>query len=68
MLQKLTKTEKTRGNERGAPPHLCYINEANIKEDIIRSQNMMLSDGDDDDDDEGACIVRTRKRNYKVMC
>jgi len=61
MLQKLTKTEKTRGNE-GGPP-LCYINEANIKEDIIRSQNVMLPD-----DDEGACIVRTRKRNYKVMC
>ena len=64
MLQKLTKTEKTRGNEGGAPSPLCYINEANIKEDIIRSQNVMLSD----DDDEGACIVRTMKRNYKVMC
>jgi hypothetical protein len=44
------------------PP--CYINEANIKEYILRSQNVMLSD----DDDEGACIVRTWKCNYKVMC
>jgi hypothetical protein len=31
MLQELTKTEKARGNEGGAP--FCYINEANIKED-----------------------------------
>ena len=49
------------------PPPLCYINEANIKEDIIRSQNVMLSD---DEGAEGGLVssVRTRRRNYKVMC